>query len=55
MAKVRKALNNWDALQPLMRLIETQSKVTLTNWPLIIQSELFYHYDSSIIRMTYVH
>ena len=34
MPKARKMLNNWDApyLQALMRLIETQSKVTLANW-----------------------
>ena len=34
MPKVRKMLSDWDApyIQPLVKLIETQSKTTLANW-----------------------
>lgn len=34
MPKARKMLTDWDApyIQPLVKLIETQSKVTLANW-----------------------
>lgn len=34
MPKARKALNDWNApyIQSLMKLIETQSKITLANW-----------------------
>jgi hypothetical protein len=34
MARIRKMLNNWEApyIQSLVKLIETQSKLTLANW-----------------------
>ena len=36
MPKYRKMLSNWDApyLQPMIQLIESQSKATLINWVL---------------------
>lgn len=41
MAKPRKMLSNWEApcIQSLMRLIETQSKVTLAHWALDYSEE----------------
>lgn len=36
MPKIRKMLNDWDApyLQSLIKIVKTQSKITLTNWAL---------------------